>query len=182
MTYFYIKALHIVFIITWFAGLFYIVRLFIYHTEAFEKGEPEKSILLNQYTLMSSRLWYGITWPSAIITLVLGLTLVHLLPYAIPDWLWIKFGFLAGLYAYHLICHSIFLSLQKGRKKWSSTQLRIWNEVATVFLVAIVFLAILKNTLSLIWGLAGLFIFSAALMGGIIVYKKLRKKQEFNKK
>ncbi|HVF96269.1 MAG TPA: CopD family protein, partial [Flavisolibacter sp.] len=70
--YAYLKALHIIFIVTWFAGMFYIVRLFIYNTEAAEKPEPEKSILQKQFSIMSKRLWFGITWPSAVMTLVFG--------------------------------------------------------------------------------------------------------------
>ncbi|RYZ54014.1 MAG: protoporphyrinogen IX oxidase, partial [Chitinophagaceae bacterium] len=70
--YAYLKALHIIFIVTWFAGMFYIVRLFIYNAEAAEKGEPEKSILQKQFSIMIKRLWLGITWPSAILTLLFG--------------------------------------------------------------------------------------------------------------
>lgn len=176
MAYFYIKALHVIFVITWFAGLFYIVRLFIYHTEAFQKQEPEKSILLGQFQLMSSRLWYGITWPSAILTLVLGSILVYMLPYAIPDWLWIKLAFVLGLFLYHLSCHYIFLQLKNGKAKYSSMQLRVWNEVASLFLVAIIFLVILKDSLSVVWGIIGLLVFSALLMAGISLYKKARSK------
>ncbi len=81
----YIKPLHVIFIVTWFAGLFYIVRLFIYHTEAETKPEPEKSILQTQYKLMEKRLWYGITWPSMILTLVFGSWLLWLNPYFLSE-------------------------------------------------------------------------------------------------
>ena len=67
-----IKALHIIFVVTWFAGLFYIVRLFIYQREAQDKPERERAVLTEQFKLMSKRLWLGITWPSAIITSILG--------------------------------------------------------------------------------------------------------------
>ena len=70
--YIYLKALHIIFIVTWFAGMFYIVRLFIYNTEAAGKAEPERGILQGQFSVMIRRLWFGITWPSAILTLILG--------------------------------------------------------------------------------------------------------------
>ena len=68
----YVKALHLIFIVTWFAGLFYIVRLFIYQTEALEKPEHERLILKPQLDLMARRLWYIITWPSAVLTLIFG--------------------------------------------------------------------------------------------------------------
>src|SRR6187455_1219350 len=96
----YIKALHIIFIVTWFSGLFYIVRLFIYNAEAEEKQEPEKSIMHNQFNIMIKRLWFGITWPSALLTLVLG-GWMWFMYYALPDWLILKLVFVFGLYLYH---------------------------------------------------------------------------------
>lgn len=175
MAYLYIKALHIIFVVTWFAGLFYIVRLFIYQTEAADRPEPEKSILLNQYKVMASRLWYGITWPSAVITLVMGLGLLHSYIPHVPLWLWIKIAFVLGLYIYQFICHKIFLQLQNGIVRHTSQKLRVWNEVATIFLVSIVFLAILKNALSMLYGLSGLAVFTAILLLGIYIYKRKRK-------
>ncbi|MDQ3535545.1 MAG: CopD family protein [Bacteroidota bacterium] len=175
MAFLYIKALHVIFIVTWFAGLFYIVRLFIYQTEANVKPEPERTILIKQYKLMSRRLWLGISWPSAIATFIFGLVLLHYFAPDIPFYLWIKLGFVAGLYIYFFICHFIFRMLQKDVYKYSSQSLRIWNEVATIFLISIVFLIILKNTLSMIYGLIGLLIFSVVLVVSIQIYKKVRK-------
>jgi len=138
--YLYIKSLHIIFVVTWFAGLFYIVRLFIYQTEALQKPEPEKSILHNQLSKMSRLLWNVITWPSAIITLILATTLLVLQPFWLQQpFMHIKLTFVFLLYLYHFSCHYIYKKLQKGEIKYSSTQLRIWNEVATLFLVAVVF-------------------------------------------
>lgn len=177
MDYLYLKALHIIFVITWFAGLFYIVRLFIYHTEALAKSEPEKTILSNQLALMSKKLWYIITWPSAVITLIMG----TLLLFSQPSWLkmpfmHIKLGFVVLLFLYHLGCHKIFIQLQKGEARYSSTQLRVYNEVATIILFAIVFLIVLKNELSWVWGTIGLISFAVILMIAIKLYKNLRKK------
>ena len=94
----YILPLHIIFMVTWFAGLFYMVRLFIYHTEAEKKPEPERTILQNQYKIMENRLWYVITWPSAILTYVLGFTLLYnLYGWNVPAWLLIKLAFVFGL-------------------------------------------------------------------------------------
>jgi putative membrane protein len=172
--YFYVKALHIIFVITWFAGLFYMVRLFVYSAEVNEKPEPERSILLKQFSLMQKRLWYGITWPSAILTLIFG-TWIGLLYRALPTWLLIKLIFVAGLFIYHLILQRIFKQQQKENFKWTSYQLRIWNEVATVFLVAIVMLAVVKQLLSLVWGVGVLIVFSLLLLAAIRIYKRLRK-------
>ncbi|ALI98643.1 CopD family protein [Rufibacter tibetensis] len=174
MDYNYLKSLHIIFVVTWFAGLFYIVRLFVYYAETAQKSEPEKSILQTQFALMQKRLWYGITWPSAVLTVIMGLSLLHYYS-PIPTWLWIKLGFVVGLLAYHLYCHRIFKQHQRGEIKQSSTTLRIWNEVATLFLVSIVFLVVLKNGLSATWGVLGFIGLSVLLMAAIMVYKKLRK-------
>ena len=172
----YIKALHIIFVVTWFAGLFYIVRLFIYHTEAGNKYEPEKSILQNQYKIMEKRLWYGITYPSAIITIVLGSTLLYNFGNILQTtWLLVKLGFVAVLIAYHLLCGEIFKQLQKGVLRYSSAQLRVWNEVATLLLVAIVFLVILKNMMNMMAGLLGFFAFTLVLLAAIKIYKKFRR-------
>lgn len=172
--YFYIKALHIIFIITWFSGMFYIVRLFIYNTEAQEKEEVEKRILTAQFTIMIKRLWIGITWPSAILTIIFG-TWMGFLYGSIPQWLWIKLGFVAALYAYQFTLQRIYSDQMKGIFSFTSQQLRLWNEVATIFLIAIVMLVSVKQTMSLVWGLVGLIAFILLLMSAIRIYKILRK-------
>ena len=174
MTYFYVKALHIIFVITWFAGLFYIVRLFIYSAEANLKTEPEKTILLKQLGLMQNRLWYIITWPSAILTIIFG-GWIWCLYGSLPTWLLVKILFVAGLFLYHLSLHAIFKQQEKEIFKYSSQQLRGWNEVATLFLVIIVMLAVVKQMLSVAWAVAGMVIFAIVLIIAIKLYKKFRK-------
>jgi putative membrane protein len=171
----YVKALHIIFIVTWFSGLFYIVRLFIYNTEAAEKPLPDRTVLHAQFTVMIKRLWLGITWPSAILTLIFGIWMGFLYG-SLPKWLLIKLGFVVGLYVYHFTLQKIYNDQLKGIFKFTSKQLRIWNEVATVFLLAIVMLAVVKQGLSIAYGLAGLIIFIFILMGAIRLYKLLRSK------
>jgi protoporphyrinogen IX oxidase len=172
----YLLALHIIFIVTWFSGMFYIVRLFIYNTEVEDRNEIEKEILRRQYSLMIKRLWYGITWPSAILTLIFGpLVWYKFYDFSLPDWLAIKLVFVFFLYVYFLTLHRIFKQQMNGIFKYTSQQLRIWNEVATIFLVAIVILAVVKNAVSVVWGLAGLILFVIALMSAIKIYKQLRK-------
>ncbi len=150
------------------------VRLFIYTTEASQKGEPEKSILLNQLLLMQSRLWYIISWPSAIITLVIGTWLAIESGYWTTPWFHLKLLFVFGLFLYHFICQKLHSQMKREVFKYSSTQLRIWNEVATLFLFAIVFIVVLKSTLSWIWGVVGIILIGILLMLGIKIYKKLR--------
>ena len=93
-----IKALHIIFVVNWFAGLFYIVRLFIYFVEAAEKDDMERNILQNQYKLMQKRLWYIITWPSAVIVIITGLYLAHKLNYWLQPWMQLKLGMVFFLF------------------------------------------------------------------------------------
>ena len=182
MTFFYLKALHIIFVVTWFAGLFYIVRLFIYHTEASLEPEPKKSILIDQYKVMQRRLWFGITWPSAILTLVLGPSLMtYYLPLSENPWLITKLLFVFGLVVYHFLCHKIFKQLRNDQVKFSSTQLRIWNEVATIILFAVVFLVTLQSAINWIWGVVGIILFGVLLMLGIRLYKKIREKKSWEK-
>ena len=142
----YVKALHIIFVVTWFAGLFYIVRLFIYHVEAEDKEEPAKSILQTQYKLMSKRLWYIITWPSAVLAGVFAVWMLVLEPsYLTMIWMHVKLSFVFVLYFYHIGCQKIFNQLQKDVIKYSSFKLRIWNEIATLLLFAIVFIVDRKS-------------------------------------
>jgi len=173
--YLYIKALHIIFVITWFAGMFYMPRLFIYNTEAAESPQPERNILQKQFSMMMRRLWFGITWPSAVLTLIFGPWVWYLMG-SFPHWLLIKLGFVIGLYAYHLTLHIIYRQQKSGVFKYSSQQLRIWNEVATIFLVAIVMLAVVKQNISVVWGIVGLSAFVILLMSAIKIYKLIRSK------
>ncbi|MEI6949185.1 CopD family protein [Paraflavisolibacter sp. H34] len=178
----YLKALHIIFIVTWFSGMFYIVRLFIYNTEAAEQQEPARSILQQQYGIMIKRLWFGITWPSAVLTLIFGPAVMvelgwHRVVFAPGgQWLLIKLLFVLGLYAYHFTLHRLYQQQAAGLFKYSSQQLRVWNEVATIFLVAIVMLATVKQSMSLLWGLGGLVGFVVVLMSAIKIYKNVRAK------
>ncbi|HET9487222.1 MAG TPA: CopD family protein [Chryseosolibacter sp.] len=176
MTFLYLKAVHIIFIVTWFAGLFYMPRLFVYIVESHQKNEPEKSILLRQLNMMAARLWYGITWPSAVITLGIGAALVvHQPEWLQQGYMHIKLTLVFFLYGYHFSLQYLFSQLRKGVAQFSSQQLRLWNEVATLFLISIVFIIVLKNTLSMVWGLAGLLIITALILGGMAVYKRYRK-------
>jgi len=169
-----IKALHIIFIVTWFAGLFYMPRLFIYHCEAKEKSEVERNILQGQFKIMQRRLWYGITWPSMVLVLIFGILL--LMEWNILDnpWLQIKLGFVLGLYVYHFYLHKVFKDINSKNIHYSPLKLRYINEVSTIFLIAIVFLVVLKNSMSFLYALTGLVLVIFILVLGIKIYKKLR--------
>ena len=183
MEYLYIKSLHIIFITTWFAGLFYIIRLFIYYKEAEEKPEPEKSILIKQYKLMIKRLWYIITWPSAVLATLFAVWLLILQPVWLQQsWMHIKLSFVVALFAYHWTCQILYNQISNGFLKYSSFALRIWNEVATIILFACVFLVILKTSFGWIFGVLGIVGVSIILMLGVKLYKKIRAKNSWDNK
>jgi protoporphyrinogen IX oxidase len=179
--YLYLKAIHIIFIVTWFAGLFYMPRLFIYNTEAETKEAVAKNILREQFAIMMKRLWYGITWPSAILTLIFGTWVLFESGYSkivfepTGRWMLFKLVFVVFIYLYHFSLHKILKQQLAGVFKYTSQQLRIWNEVATIFLVAVVMLVVVKQNLSALWGVLGLLLFVIVLMSAIKIYKMLRK-------
>ncbi|ETN94226.1 CopD family protein [Zhouia amylolytica] len=173
----YIKALHLIFVITWFAGLFYIPRLFVYQIEAYHKASPEKEILGKQLSLMAKRLWYIITWPSAILATVFAIWLLILIPgWLTQGWMHVKLGFVVLLFAYHLKTHQIFKQLQRNEVKYTSSFMRIWNEGSTIILFSVVFLVILKSAIDWVFGVVGIFVLALLLMLGIKWYKKIRDK------
>ena len=175
--YLYIKSIHIIFVVSWMAGLFYIVRLFIYHVEANGRSEQERAILQKQFEVMQAKLWNIITVPAMVLTVLAGAGMIYLNPILLQmDWMLVKLGFVAGLLGYHFICQDIIKQLKEGRCKWSSTQLRMWNEMATILLVAIVFTVILKTAIDWLYGLIGLFIFIVVIMTAVKIYKYYRLK------
>ena len=173
----YIKSLHLIFIITWFAGLFYIPRLFVYQIEAFHKPSPDKEILGKQLKLMAKRLWYIITWPSAILSTIFAVWLLLLMPAWLQQgWMHVKLTFVLLLFIYHFQTHRYFKQLQNDIVKKSSNFMRIWNEGATFILFAVVFLVILKNALNWVFGVAALVVLAILIMLGFRVYKSIRAK------
>ena len=172
MDYLTLKALHIIGFISWFAGLFYVVRLFIYHAEAGQKPEAERAVLQPQYELMQWRLWRIITTPAMVVTLACGIGMVAQLD-PIPRWLHWKFGLLVGLVGYHHLCGRIRSAQAAGTSTWKPTTLRVFNEIATIFMVAIVFLAVKKTSISALWGVLGLIALGVSLMLGIKLYKRI---------
>ncbi len=176
MSYDTVKALHIIFVVSWFAGLFYIVRLFIYHTEAQAKNEPAKQILSEQFMIMEKKLWWIITTPAMFLTLIFGVWMLVLNPGLLQQpWMHLKLSFVALLLVYHFVCQRIMRRLAKNIFTWKSNGLRLWNELATLCLVAIVFLVVLKNSLNWIWGTIGFFAVAVGLMIAIKIYKRMRK-------
>lgn len=176
--YLYLKALHIIFVVCWFAGLFYIVRLFVYYAEANDKQDPVKGILQQQYQLMAHRLWYIITYPAAILATVFGFWMLFENPYLFQQgWMHVKLLFVMLLWLYHFRCNTYVKQIQNHQLNKTASFFRIWNEGATIILFSVVFLVILKNTINWIFGVVGIIALAVLLMLGIKWYKKTRERK-----
>jgi putative membrane protein len=179
MTYLHFKALHIIFVVSWFAGLFYMPRLFVYHTEAKDKPETERNILFMQFTKMEKLLWNAIMTPACWLTIIFGSILIYLTPsWLDQEWMQLKLLFVAGLLAYHFFTGKILHELRNGHFRFTSFQLRLFNEIATIFLFSIVFLVVLKNTVDWLWGVLGLVIFAVLMMTAVRIVKRVRENKK----
>jgi len=159
MYFLYIKALHIIGVIVWFAGLFYLGRLFVYHQEANLRSVPLRTVMKLQFSQMERRLYYGITWPGLCISIVFGTALIFEI--GLQNWLHSKLALAAILVGYHLWCGHLRKQLLNDRCSWSVKQFRFFNEIPTLLLVSIVFIVVFKNEFS--WS-----IFSI-ILGGLIL-------------
>jgi putative membrane protein len=177
MAYYWYKAFHLIGIVVWFAGLFYLVRLFVYHAEAQQQSEPAKTILTTQYELMEKRLYNIITTPGMIVTVAMAIGLISTEPEILKSgWLHIKFVLVGLLLIYHFWCGQIMKKLAKGESKWTGQQFRALNEAPTLLLVVIVLLAVFKNSLPLdltTWLIVALVI---SMIAAIQLYAKKRQK------
>ena len=178
MDYNYLKALHIIFMVAWFAGLFYLPRLLVYHTEANDKPEPDRSVLLQEYIKNEKLLFNAIMVPGMFLTLILGIWMIFLLPsWLEQSWMHLKLGFVVLLVAYQLHCRTIVIEVRKEKFRYTSLQLRLFNEIATIILFAVVFLVVLKNSIDFVYALIGLIIFAVIIMSAVRIVKKIREKQ-----
>ncbi len=171
--YFWAKALHLVSVVSWFAGLFYIGRLFIYHAEALQKSEPERAILTAQFALMERRLYRAITTPAMIGTLMFGLWLIHASPVPVlsQPWFHLKLTLLVLLFGYHGYCGRLRRDLLKGVAR-PVKFLRFWNEAATLLLFMIVFTAVFKRVGGAGYGLLAVAILTVVGMTVFLMRKK----------
>ncbi len=169
------KSLHIIGVVVWFAGLFYIGRLFVYHKEVEDRPETEREVLTAQFALMEKRLWFAITWPGMVVTLLMGFGLLRY--YGFPSWLHAKLLLVVVLVGYHLLCGRLRKQLLAGQCSWSGKQLRMFNEVPSLLLIAIVFAVVLKDQLS--WPIfIGILVGVGVLMGVMVQYLAKRRKRK----
>ncbi len=176
---FLFKSLHIVGFVAWFAGLFYLVRMFVYHREAHDEAQPKRDILTQQFNLMEQRVYKIICNPAMMLTWICGLAMIFLYGwewFKVNSWLHIKLVLLLGLTYYHLWCKKMIIKLENGDFKMSSHRWRLLNEVPTVFLLAIVLLAVYRNALDFAYALAGIMGFMILLMMGVRAYRKARER------
>lgn len=178
------KTLHFIGFTAWFAGLFYLVRMFVYHTEAYDSEEPDRTILKNRYALMESRVYTIICNPAMMITWTAGLAMIYL--YGIEwlqlnYWILIKIFLVVLLTAYHLYCKRLIRKLKKRKTSFSSFQFRLFNEVPALFLIFIVILAVFKNMTNA--GYAVLVVLFTGVLFYIfaMLYRKVRMRNEVEK-
>ncbi|MFZ4863142.1 CopD family protein [Sphingobacterium sp. Mn56C] len=178
MLYLYAKAVHIIFVICWMVGLFYMPRLYIYHTEAKDKGKDAYAILHQQFTLMENRLWWVITTPAMYMAILSAMLMLYVNPGLLSmGWMHIKLLFVAGMVFYHFRTQRLMYKFRDQTSTLTSGRLRMWNEVATLFMFAIVFAVVLKSALNLVYGLVGLIGLAIVLMFLIKLYKNYRRRK-----
>ncbi|MEM9541084.1 MAG: protoporphyrinogen oxidase HemJ [Cyanobacteria bacterium P01_E01_bin.42] len=179
MAYFWFKAFHLIGIVVWFAGLFYLVRLFVYHAEASERDEPAQTILKAQYEIMEKRLYHIITMPGMIVTVAMAIGLISTEPEILKSgWLHIKLTLVALLIGYHFFCGRIMKQLAAGECNWTGQKFRALNEAPTVLLIVIVLLAVFKGNLPLDATTWLVFALVVSMVAAIQLYAKKRRQDK----
>ncbi len=134
----WLKALHIIFMVTWFAGLFYLPRLFVYHAMAIDQTS------LDRFKVMERKLFYGIMTPGLILTLIFGVSMMVINDYSGQLWLNIKLGLITVLIVYHIYCGKLLIDFKRDKNTRSHVFYRWFNEFPVLILFAIIFLAVLR--------------------------------------
>jgi protoporphyrinogen IX oxidase len=177
MLHLYLKSFHIVGFVSWFAGLFYLVRMFVYHAEADSKPNHLKEDWKSEFIKMQNRVYKIICNPAMMITWTCGiLMLINTPAFLQQGWMHVKLLLLVLLTGYHIWCKMIIKRLEKGLKAFDSFQFRLFNELPTLFLIAIVLLAVIKDLLNFIYLFGGVLAFGFLLFISAKAYKKHREK------
>ena len=149
MLHLYLKALHLVAVISWFAGLFYLGRMFVFHREAMDKPEPDRAILIAQFNKMEWGVYQLIIQPAMYVMWLLGLSMLANTPAFLPQgWLHVKLTLVVGLTGYQYYMRHIIRQFETGKAVMNSKQFRLFNEVPTLVMVSVPLLAVLKNALN----------------------------------
>jgi putative membrane protein len=166
----YLKALHIIALVSWFAGLFYLPRLFVYDVEANDKPQAKKEAIQEQLRIMQRRLYRGIMWPAMVLTWTFGLSLAYVVDAFSQPWFHFKLLFVLILTGYHLFCGKIRVELSNNLVRFNSKQLRLFNEIPTIILITIAFVIYLKTQFDVVWG-GGAAVLGLIVLCGVM-YKK----------
>lgn len=162
------KSLHLIGMVSWMAGMFYLVRIMVYHAMALEKAEPERSTLAQQYTLMELKSYKIILQPAIVITWTFGVLMLFIQPVWLREgWMHLKLAFLIVLTGYTHSLKGHIRKLENGASKFTHIHYRALNEVPTIFLVAIVFLAVFKDRINYLALFGGLAVFTGLIAWGI---------------
>jgi putative membrane protein len=175
------KVFHIIGFVAWFSGMFYLVRMFVYHREAMDRTEPQRSILIEQYKIMEGRVYRIIMTPAMNITWICGIAmiLIHGMEwFKMNNWLHIKIFLLVILSWYHYYCKDVMGKLALEKSKFNPFQFRLMNEVPTLFLLAIVLLAVFKNSINAIYIFLAVILFGFLLFLGAKWYRRIREKAQ----
>lgn len=179
--YLFFKSFHIIGFVAWFAGLFYLVRMFVYHSEANEKPEAIREDWKKQFTLMQWRVFKIIATPAMVITWICGLSMLAINPAIFQQsWIYAKLILLVLMVVYHFYCKKIIQNQERGIGTYNSFQFRLLNELPTLFLVAIVILAVLKDFVNFLMLFGGILIFGFLLYLSAKAYKNRRESQKSN--
>jgi len=175
------KSIHIVAAVGWFGGMFMLVRIFVYHTEAFDRSQPDQDILINQYKIIASRVYRIICIPGMVLTWVFGCLMIAtyiesqgMAWFKANTWLHAKLLFVVLLSGYQGSCKTMMKRLSDGKKVMTSFKTRLYNEVPTVFLLIIVLLAVYRNFLNSLYALIGVLVFMITLFVLAKWYKSKR--------
>lgn len=177
--YLLLKTIHIFGFVAWFGGLFFIVRIFVYHREAHDHKEPKGSILRKEYEQIEQRIFKIICRPAMILTWLCGIGMIAMNGWewlSLNNWLHVKLGLLLYLSWYTEHCKVMARKLVDGTTTLSSFQFRLWNELPTILLLSIALLAVYKNTLNYWKAALGIVLFGLTIFALAKLYKNYREK------
>lgn len=181
MTYLWFKALHLVGVVAWFAGMFYLPRLFVYHAEANEQPEAVRAVLQPQYQIMETRLYRIIMTPALVVTVAMAIGMLVSNPDLLKDtWLHVKLGLVLILIGYHHLCGRLIKEMAVGKFRFTGQQFRWFNEFPTVLFFVVVLLAVFKNsfpTSAATWAVVAMVVAMAAVIQLYARKRRLAKEQ-----
>lgn len=173
--YFAAKALHLIGMVSWMSGAFYLVRILVYHVEALARAEPERSVLARQFATMEGKVYNIILKPAVVITWTFGSVMLAIQPgLLLQGWLLVKLAFVLGFTVYTWRCGVWMRELENGTRQFSHVFFRAMNEVPTIILAAVVFLAVYRHGVNWFYLVLGLGLFSFLIFSAV---RKVAKKQ-----